>query len=107
VDRNIDIVPHQESAALEHGIPRQAEVFPFDRGTGARASPELPIRILDLRRQRAHLESDFAGDSTDCKIARQIETTVGAGYEPGRLKCYGRITADIQEVATLEMLVPL
>src|SRR5215216_2946561 len=101
-----DLLAHQDTAALERGVPGEAEVLAVDLGAGREAGPAAaprvgrPTVVLDV-------ESDRPGDAVDGQVAGEREVTGRAPLDPVAPELDLRVALDVEEVGRAQVLIPL
>ena len=100
---DLDLVPDQDAAGLERGVPVQAEVLAVERRPGAEPGHGEAVRAL-VRAQVLALERDRAGDAADGQIIAINLTGVFNGIKaavPALIRAGGGAIINISSTAGL------
>lgn len=62
---DFEIIPHQDSAGFERGVPSESEVAAFDFGSSGSPNPGIAVRVLLFRGWPLHLQDDFLRHAMD------------------------------------------
>src|SRR5436853_410922 len=100
------LLAHENAAALEGGIPGEAEVLTVDLGAGREAGPTAapgvgrPTVVLDV-------EGDGLGHAVDGEVTHEAETARRVPLHPGAPERDLGVPLDVEEVGRAQVLVPL
>jgi hypothetical protein len=105
IDRDVDVVPDDESAAVERLAPRDAEVLAIDAGRGDAAHLDVAHRIFERLWRALNGEHDLLGHAVDGEVARGLVGVVADLLDLLRRERDGRVLGDVEEVGPAQILV--
>src|SRR5215472_19293054 len=103
---DFEIVPHQDSAGFERGVPSESEVAPFDFGSSGSPDPGIAVRVLLFWGWPLHLQDDFLRHAMHRQVAFDAQLSVAVWCDRLTLESDSWVFLDMKEIGALEMGVP-
>src|SRR5246127_1997234 len=102
-----DLVPNQNAAGLEGGIPGQAEVLPVDLCARRDRNPSVAPGIFRGWSWPFNRKADLVGNATDGQITFHRQFSLAHDVDARRLEVQGRELLHMKEIGALEVSIAL
>src|SRR5687768_11840344 len=106
VDRDLDLIAHQNPARFERLVPGESEIATVDRGRGAEpktlSTPRIASATFIVR-----LENDFARDVANRQLAGDTVAGVVDALDASASERDGGVLVDLEEIRRAQVGVTL